>query len=521
MEAKHQLNDLHQQILKLAATVKSLENELQQNEQKKSKANDDLKKAKQRHDEDKDKIGDEKDEARKFLAQLRNEMAELRKIAQPDTKMNITADTVDTSGGHFSLLQISKPDSAEVNDAQAMMIETKLASTALLSCLQTQTAAPPENTERVMLLDVRENVEAREEKAAVKTVAGVLDSENCSINQSVLVTVGNVTKTVLASAAISNDTYRSYHCGHVDSKYGGTIWLHCLNGVLTADPSGCIMFTNDAQCKAQRQNLEDTYVKAYVGIARLIDQWAKKVADKTDENGAQRRFDDIADPANKDASDASAEIADKTTKLQDLRTKLQDAWNAEKKLQDHITATADTCSTLGSSTQYLADVRTAILALEACPGLQRAEFRIPKYMGDWAYFMLDNNTDDATNDATMNAACVAKWPGSRAAEISEIEGHSIEGAPETNTATLALVGTCPNCAGAKNDESETHTATGHARICWFPDTPTKKVYFNLENRTDTCYKNRKAVMCVSDRGDVRKLAGFATMPPTTPTPSSS
>jgi len=505
MEAKHQLNDLHSSILNLANSVKALENELQQNEQKKSKANDDLKTAQQKHEDEKSAIADTKDDARKFLAQLRAEMAELRKIAQPVTTMNITARTV-------GLLQVPQPDSSDVDvkGAEAMMTQTKAASTALLTCMQQQVKAMPENRNQAKLLQVHEDVAVQRQEAAEKFLAGVLASKDCTANQSTLVTVGNVNSTLLAPAAIVNATYRSYHCSNVDKNYGGTIWLHCVNGVLSADSRGCIKFPNDAQCKAQKKTLEDTYVKAYVGIARLIDQEEKKISDKSSEDAAQKQFDDSADPNKQDAQDAEDQIADKTKKLQDLKNKLQDAWNAEKKLGDHVTATSQTCLALGNSTQYLADVRTAIHALEACPGFERPEFHIPLYEGALASFTLDPaSPDDATIDAAMNAACVAKFgAASRAAEVSEIEGQAIERAPVTNTGIIPLVGKCPDCEGGSNADTGTSSSTGHARICWFPDKT-----FNLADRTNICYTGLKAVMCVSDsRGDVRKN-GFATSPP--------
>jgi len=503
MEAKHQLNDLHKQITDLADMVKTLEEQIQNEEQKKNKAHDDLKKLKETLDEEKSNIADEQEDARKFLAVLRGEMAEMRKIAQPNVTMNITARTV--GSGVVSLVQ-TPPSVVDKKNTQDMIDKTKAASSELLTCLQEETARMPENQNRANLMQVHGDVVEQRRVAAEKAEAGLLASPNCSINMSTPVIVGNISTNLSSPAEISHETYRSYHCSHVDSAYGGTIWLHCLNGVLSADSRGCIKFPNDQQCQAQRQVLQDTYVKAYVGLARLIDQYEKKSVDKTADDAAKKKHDDAADPINDVVDEADNELAKNRNKLKDLRAKLDDAWKAEKKLRDHISATSQECKQLGTTTQYLADVREAIHAMEACPGLQRAEFHIPLYAGNWTTFTLDAQKDDSQNDAAMHAACQAKFgAGSRAAEVSEIEGRSIEAAPWNNTSPLPLLGTCPGCEGGSNADLGLSTVSGHARVCWYPGKP-----LDLAHRRVDCHTALKSIMCVSDRGDLRKLAGFVT-----------
>lgn len=506
MEAKHQLNTLHKMIKDIADNVKTLEDEIQQSEQKKNKASDDLKKLKQIHDEAKSDSADAREDARKFLATLRGEMAEMRKIAQPSVTMNMTAKTV-----KVALVQAPPPSSNEVKSTQAMVQKTKAASSELLTCLQEATAVMPENQNRASLMQVHGDVEKRRHVAAEKALLGVLASPNCSVNSTTSVMVGNTTKVLLSPADIANETYRSHHCSHVDAAYGGTIWLHCVNGVLSGDSRGCIKFPSSSQCQSQRKALQETYVKAYVGLARLIDQYEQKVADTAVDEAAKKEHDDAADPKTKEQQDLSDDIAKKMNQLQDLRSKLDDAWKAETKLQQHIVNLGKECKLLGSTTQYLADVRTAIHALEACPGLQRAEFHIPLFK-NWTTFTLDKSKTDAQTDAQMTAACEAKFPGTRAAEVSEIEGHSVEAAPLNNTALVPLLGACPLCEGMTNladiMPDPASVVSGHARVCWFPGKPLDLAHRNLD-----CYQNMKAIMCVSDRGDVRKLAGFATMPP--------
>jgi chromosome segregation ATPase len=128
MEAKHQLNDLHKMITDLAALEKSIMDQIEQKTQQRDRANDEIKKLKEKLDDDKSNNADEKEEARNFLDQLKREMAILRKIAQPDVTMNISARTVSTSGGAIALLQVPTPDSPEVKETQDLVKKTEAAS---------------------------------------------------------------------------------------------------------------------------------------------------------------------------------------------------------------------------------------------------------------------------------------------------------------------------------------------------------------------------------------------------------
>lgn len=506
MEAKHQLNDLHNQIKDLADLVKTIEEQIQEAENKKKRSHDDIKKLKKDHDEKKKKAEEEREAARKFLQTLKHEMAELKAIAQPEVTMNMDAKDISTDGGAIALLE-TPPSSTAVQETQDMVHQTREASSQLLTCIQ------GEQEQMALLEKRRESALLQADLRNAKAAHTAVMMPNCSANTSLQVTVGNMTAMMMTPYDIMNGSYRSYHCSRVDNTYGGTIWLTCLNGVVTSDARGCLKFPNKAHCDAQKQALEETYVKAYVGLSRLIDQYEKKVADTSKEDAAKKQYDDKSDPKKKDAEDAANDMAKQRKQLADLRSRLEDAWNAEKKLREHIEKLKQECSLLGNTTQYLSNVRDAIHALEACPGLERPEFHIPLYEGWVTNFTLDSSWTDAQIDDAMTAACQAKFGStSRAAEVSEIEGNTIEAAPMNNSAMVPLLGKCPGCEGASNGDTGETSVSGHGRVCWFPGKP-----LDLANRDDKCYKNTKALMCVTDRGDVRKAAWFftTTMPAST------
>merc|ERR1712151_742467 len=119
------------------------------------------------------------------------------------------------------------------------------------------------------------------------------------------------------------------------------------------------------------------------------------------------------------------------------------------------------------------------------------------------------NLDDAQIDAALNALCsqvAAAGETLRAAETSEIEQVTIEGAPFKNPAAVPLMGTCPNCRGDPDDPSEgvTHKS-GFARVCWDPN-----VDLTEANRRTDCGSGKKAVLCVNANWQDEQVDFYAT-----------
>lgn len=327
---------------------------------------------------------------------------------------------------------------------------------------------------------------------------------NCSANDTAEVTVGNgthnVTKTIAAPGEITHGYYRAVRCFDVNPSYNGSIWLHCNNSKIEADPAGCLAIADNSSCMAQKSNLERAYVKAYVELARLIDTYEQMCWSTAEEDALEDEYKNKKGPLQDENDKLSDDIEKNTEGLQGLKPKLQDALNAEARLRKHVKELSDKCSTLNATESSLDEVRAAIQALQACPGfVGRPEFHIPKFVG-LTKFTLHNTATDAENDHAMLAACQADiGPETHPAEVGEIEAHAIEGMPLNNTADVALIGSCPKCEGGADADTGMSNLEKHARVCWFPGT-----LLNAANRKD-CSTHLKAVMCITDRGDARKI----------------
>lgn len=286
--------------------------------------------------------------------------------------------------------------------------------------------------------------------------------------------------------------------------------LHCKNGKLTSDPRGCLRKMDEATCKKQKAHLEDTYVKAYVELARLIKEYEDLTSSDEDDDSDKKIIEAKKVPLDDKRKKLEKDKADKLRELDKLRPRLEDMIAAEDKLREHIRKLSKECELLPATERGLQKVRLAIRALEACPGLAgRAEFHIPLWAGEWVTFSQDKNKNDGDNDATALQACKAKFgdvKGMRVAEVSEILAHSVEGMPVNNTADVPVLGACPQCEG----DTDSSNKAGHSRICWDKDVP-----LDRPSRRLNCNTGPKAIMCVYDRGDIRKLQWSFTTTTTT------
>lgn len=260
------------------------------------------------------------------------------------------------------------------------------------------------------------------------------------------------------------------------------------------------MLADQVNCTQQKNNLEKAYVKAYVELARLIDEYEELCSSTAEQDALDKEHKNKKQPLQDDTDKLKEQVDDNKKDLQGLKPKLDDALAAEQKLRAHVEALSRECARLNATESSLDEVRAAIHALDACPGFVRPEFHIPTFVGNWTSFSLDNKGSDAANDAKMVTACHAAFGNmTRPAEVGEIEATSIEGMPLNNTALFALVGACPRCEGKPDSETGNTNFEGHSRVCWFPGQP-----LNAANRGD-CSQHQKAIMCVTDRGNVRKL----------------
>merc|ERR1712113_83987 len=89
------------------------------------------------------------------------------------------------------------------------------------------------------------------------------------------------------------------------------------------------------------------------------------------------------EPLQAQANKLVTDQGDKIHQLERFRPRLEDMMLAERKLREHIKKLSEECQMLPATESGLQKVREAIRALETCPGLQRAEFYIPTWTGQW------------------------------------------------------------------------------------------------------------------------------------------
>lgn len=531
MEAKHQLNDLHKAIQDLADLINTTESDVHIIARDLDDVLEKIKDIEKDKTKDKDRNSDEKNDNTKMLATLREEMEEMRQIAQPGVTMAIPNRTIKAKGGALSLLQLagaagqSGQDGQQVDEVQNMVLQTKDVASAMMSCFLQLRQQRDEAQQQLLLMQgstpALEAVSAPAENQSVGTLIavnsileGASGTRNCSVNTTVDVEVGKKRSKVTFGRAVANGTSGYYHCSKVNTDFGGVLMLHCNDGVLTADARGCFRFADEKKCLEQKQQLEDTYVKAYVELARLIKEYEDLTSPDEDGDVEVELENEKEEPLQDKADKLAADQGEKLRQLEDLRPRLEDMILAERKLREHIKKLSEECQQLPDTESGLQRVREAIRALEACPGLGRAQFHIPLWSGEWVQITLDNKKTDASNDAVALQACVTKFgkgKSIRVAEVSEIQAHSVEGMPLNNTAPVALLGACPHCEGADDDATGKTNREGHSRLCWDPD-----MKLDQASRRKDCSLGSKAVMCVYDRGDIRKSKfPFTTPEPTT------
>lgn len=251
------------------------------------------------------------------------------------------------------------------------------------------------------------------------------------------------------------------------------------------------------ECEAEKENLHTVYVKTYVELSRLKNEYDQLANSTACKDGVMSQYEAQKVPLQQQIDELLKAIDKKVKKLQSLRPRLESANDAEKKMRDQVKKIAAECGELPETISDLGKVRDTIQALSRCPGLSRVQFHLPKWEGSWVTFKQDAATmGDKKQDDLMDAACDKQFAGSRAAEVGEIEEQSVLGIPLTNTAEAPLIGACPMCEG---DEGASYVDK-HARLCWQPGKE-----LNHKDKSTNCGKGLKAILCVQDQGDIRNI----------------
>lgn len=456
LEARHQLNQLHALVLDLVEQVNSTEASLIIYDKELQEKLQELMELEQWKEEGLKKCKKKKKEDIEMLKKLNVEMEEMIQIANPGTAMNVSGRTVSNQ---------------ETDKAGQVEKRLSLAEETDTSLLQTN-----------------------HEGGILRAMMALVHSNHRNGIPLLLQATHSAAKKI---ARCANHLQRAD--GSFLQESTGT--THTAMQVSTAAPTSNEKNSTKApskeECEKQKEELETTYVKAYVALSRLKAEYEVLVKSTACEDPINVQYQDRSGPLQKKSDKLSTQSMETAEDLKELKPHLDKAQEAENKLRKQVETLSDQCGQLGPTISDLDKVRNAIEGLSLCPGLGRVEFHVPEWTGKWATFSQNSKTqDDNAMDQAMKWACNRQTEGSRPAEVGEIQERTILHMPENNTAAEPLVGTCPECAG-KDDKSY---KSGHARICWEPGKP-----LDVDSQSDTCGQGRKVIICVLDNGNMRKV----------------
>jgi len=494
LEAKHQLNSLHQHVHDLSMEVNATDHEVTAlNEQVEAK----LQEYDKLNEECNSKLQDIENEKKENLEKLktyRDEMEEMKQIANPNVSMDQKNLTIigslvqhglkkyvqEKQGA--SLMQFSAEESKHrlataskfSNDMNKdVFMPLKLAMASVQKCMQTSQSEPHKIGMDASLLSVEQNV---------TTTTTTFDMSHkkidCGKNTSVRVKIGDVEKEIVPRRGLTEGDHTSIPCSSINSKFTGAIWLDCTANGLKGNVSMCVHSeTNATKCEAEKATLVEVFIKVYVELAQLISDYEEQTTTgyETSKEAEENQCRDRRKPLQDETARISSLATEKVKQLEELRPKLEDATEAEAKLREQVKKLSDECALLPNTTSDLDKVRDAIKALSLCPGLQGiagVQLRIPTFVGRFIDFSGDATASkDEDLDAAMTTACQNAFstanPGVeiRAAEVSELVQNATHNMPVTNTAGKPLIAACPGCEGDADSGGTTHPS-GHARICF-------------------------------------------------------
>merc|ERR1719375_1691458 len=151
LEAKHQLNQLHVVVHDLGAEVNTTVSSIQALETQLATKREEMERIEQWKAGELERCEREREEHRRMLRVLQEEMLEMQHIARPDVTMDIAGRSVSTGVG---LLQLAEgaasggapaAPSADVAGVQAMVQQTKDAAATVTQCSQATSNAKTES----------------------------------------------------------------------------------------------------------------------------------------------------------------------------------------------------------------------------------------------------------------------------------------------------------------------------------------------------------------------------------------
>merc|ERR1719271_2011245 len=114
---------------------------------------------------------------------------------------------------------------------------------------------------------------------------------------------------------------------------------------------------SEAECQAEKDALQKTYVKAYVELSRLKAEYEELANSSACVDSTLEQFKNQMVPLQRDANKLAAAINEKVQELQALRPRLEAARRAEKELRKQVKELTAECDDLGPTVSDLDKVR--------------------------------------------------------------------------------------------------------------------------------------------------------------------
>jgi len=253
----------------------------------------------------------------------------------------------------------------------------------------------------------------------------------------------------------------------------------------------CMPPESPTECQEVVVELEHQFSESYVSLTRMIEEYEVVTHSTVCEETVEEEYTEESQAIQSEANEVCSEVQTTMSKLEHFKFEYQSTVQTEHKLETSIKLLVKQCGSLSSTEEYLTTVTSTLTALGDCPGLGEVQFQLPTWTGDWARFKQKRDKSNKWNDKRMLKKCVKKFgPGVRVAEVSEIDGQSIEGMPKTNTAPFAVLGACPDCKGKRMTGI---TKSGFGRICWDSESPLSR-----RGRRRDCGGGPRSILCVLD-----------------------
>jgi putative transposon-encoded protein len=253
----------------------------------------------------------------------------------------------------------------------------------------------------------------------------------------------------------------------------------------------CVVPDTPEECHEVVVELEHEFTESYVSLTRMIEEYEVVTHSTVCEETVEEEYTQESTAIQEEANQVCGEVQTTMSKLEQFKFEYQSTVKTEHKLETSIKLLVKQCGSLSSTEEYLSTVSTTLNALGDCPGLGEVQFQLPTWAGDWAKFKQKRNRSNKWNDKRMLKKCVKMFgKGARVAEVSEIDGQSIEGMPKKNNSPYAILGACPDCKGKPMPGI---TKNGYGRICWDAGSALSR-----KGRRRDCGGGPRSIMCVLD-----------------------